>query len=166
MTDVHVPPELEQDPARFEGPDSGRDPERTPMHWDASPNCGFTTGSPWLPMGDDLATINVTAQMSDDRSLLQLHRRLIALRRNEPTLVVGDWASLAAAGNLLAYERRLGDRRLIVFLNLGDRSASADIPSTTRWQVLLSTALDRSDRIDGSLVLRPNEGVILEALEI
>ena len=34
-----------------------RDPERTPMQWDASPNAGFTTGDPWLPLANDHARI-------------------------------------------------------------------------------------------------------------
>ena len=63
----------------------GRDPERTPMQWDASPTGGFTTGEPWLPLVDP-ATRNVAAQAADPASLLALYRRLIATRRGSPAL--------------------------------------------------------------------------------
>src|SRR4028118_2310319 len=55
MEDVPIPPELEQDPwgKRVPGMGLGRDPERTPMQWDASPAAGFTTGEPWLPVASD-----------------------------------------------------------------------------------------------------------------
>ena len=33
------------------GYDLNRDPERVPMRWDGTPNGGFTTGEPWLPLG-------------------------------------------------------------------------------------------------------------------
>jgi glycosidase len=39
---------------------------------------GFTDGEPWLPYGD--LAINVAAQRDDPRSMLALHRRLLALR--------------------------------------------------------------------------------------
>ena len=50
-----IPPERVQDPfgKNMPGVGQGRDPERTPMHWDAAENAGFTTGEPWLPLGDD-----------------------------------------------------------------------------------------------------------------
>ena len=54
MESVAVPPERVRDP--FEklvgGYGLNRDPERSPMRWDASEAGGFTTGEPWLPMGD------------------------------------------------------------------------------------------------------------------
>jgi alpha-glucosidase len=167
MLDVDVPPELAQDPARFERPDRGRDPERSPMRWDGSASAGFTTGTPWLPLGQDVAMINVAAERSDPRSMLSLHRRLLEVRRREPALSIGSWSPIAAEGNLLAYERRHGDRRLGVALNLGDKPiadplAAAD-PGDTPVSVLLSTHLDPGDRPDGgSFELRPNEGVVVE----
>ena len=62
MTDVDIPAAQEQDPARFDSVTGGRDPERTPMRWDATANAGFTTGEPWLPIGDDVATVNVATE--------------------------------------------------------------------------------------------------------
>ena len=34
-------------------PGRGRDPERIPMPWDDRPGGGFTSGTPWLPLGED-----------------------------------------------------------------------------------------------------------------
>jgi hypothetical protein len=131
------------------------------MRWDGSAGSGFTSGRPWLPMGSDVATINVEAERNDPQSMLALHRRLLALRRAEPSLAVGDWALIAADGDLLAYERHeTGSRRLAVFLNLGRAELATTAPA---GRVVLSTKLDRdSERVEGRLSLRPNEGVIVE----
>ena len=59
---------------------AGRDAHRHPMQWDASPNGGFTTGQPWLPLVDPAAR-NVAAQRDDPDSLLSLYRDLLAWRR-------------------------------------------------------------------------------------
>jgi alpha-glucosidase len=58
---------------------AGRDAFRHPMQWDASPNGGFTTGTPWLPAIDPREH-NVEAQRGDPGSLLEHYRRLIADR--------------------------------------------------------------------------------------
>jgi alpha-glucosidase len=57
----------------------GRDAFRRPMRWDRSANGGFTTGTPWLPVGDGL-TQSVADQERDPDSHLRLVRRAIALR--------------------------------------------------------------------------------------
>src|SRR5919197_3627053 len=59
---------------------AGRDPMRHPMQWDASPTGGFTSGEPWLPAIDPEQR-NVEAERGDPGSLLELYRRLIAVRR-------------------------------------------------------------------------------------
>ncbi len=163
MEDVAIPPGLQQDPARFDGPNGGRDPERTPMRWDGSPGAGFTTGSPWLPIGDDLERVNVVAQREDPASSLRLHRELLALRRADTALSVGAWSPLAADGDLLAYERSHAGRRLVVALNLGHGALEANVLGGGSGRMLLSTALDRTDEaVTGRVRLRPDEGVIVE----
>jgi alpha-glucosidase len=164
MSDVDVPPERQQDPARFDGPGRGRDPQRTPMRWDATANGAFTTGEPWLPLGTDLATVNVAAQTGAEGSLLELYRRLLALRRAEPALSVGKWELLGARGDLLAYARVAGDRRLVVALNLGNAPIAAELPGVGGGQILLSTRPDRAGELvhDAALLLAAGEGVILE----
>jgi len=133
------------------------------MRWDATPRAGFTAGTPWLPMGDDLEHINVATERAEPASSLQLHRALLALRRTEPALSVGAWAPLAADGALLAYERSHAGRRFVITLNLGHVALKADVLGGRVGRVRLSTVLDRADeRVAGRLELRPDEGLIVE----
>ena len=92
MSDVPIPPNEVQDPAekRQPGIGMGRDPERTPMPWDASANGGFTTGTPWLPLGAEHATVNVATETGHAGSILALYKALLAVRRREPALLGGD----------------------------------------------------------------------------
>jgi alpha-glucosidase len=163
MQDVAIPAELERDPAGIREPGHGRDPERTPMRWDGSGNGGFTEGTPWLPMGDELETINVQAQRSDPGSMLTLYRRLLALRRDEPALAVGSYVPLGVAGNVLAYERRAGGDAFLVVLNLG--GSVGVLPSGVgdrTGAVVLSTDLGREDQpFEGNRPLAPDEGLIV-----
>jgi alpha-glucosidase len=57
-----------------------RDPERTPMQWTAEANGGFSTGEPWLPVGDYRHS-NVAAQREDPGSVLNLTRDLVVLKK-------------------------------------------------------------------------------------
>jgi alpha-glucosidase len=162
MTDVPVPPEQVQDPweKNVPGLGLGRDPARTPMQWDATAHAGFTTGEPWLPLGADYGTINVAAQARDPQSMLSLYRALIRLRRAEPALSLGAYAPVAADENVLLYERRHGDRRLLIALNMSGTSQVLSKHHSGR--VLISTFLDRSDeKARGAIDLRPNEGCVV-----
>ena len=61
--DVAIPRDRVRDPRELREPGLGlgRDPQRTPMPWDGSPNAGFTTGEPWLPLNADWRERNVEA---------------------------------------------------------------------------------------------------------
>jgi alpha-glucosidase len=162
MHDVPVPPGLVQDPFGKNVPRLGRDPARTPMQWDSRPHAGFTSGTPWLPVADDYREINVAAERKDPKSMLALHRRLLALRRAEPALATGSYTPLEAAGDLLAYRRQKGGRRFLVALNLGARPQTF-VRDDMDGRISLSTHLDRDgEKTAGTLELRGGEGVIVD----
>ncbi|MDF2765569.1 MAG: alpha amylase catalytic region [Rhodospirillales bacterium] len=165
MTDVPIPRHLLQDPfeRNVPGIGCGRDPERTPMQWDASPGAGFTTGRPWLPFAPDWQETNVATQAGLSGSILTLCRRLIALRRAEPALAVGSYSPVHSEGDVLAYIREGSGRRFLVALNLASRPAQLTMPAGATARMLLTTYLDREGEIAPSLLpLRPDEGVILD----
>jgi alpha-glucosidase len=72
--------------------EKGRDGERTPMQWDATPTAGFTTpnAQPWLPVPPNVATINVESQKSDPNSLLAWYQALIRLKKTNASIARGD----------------------------------------------------------------------------
>ena len=159
MTDVPIAPEDVVDPAEKNQPGIGlgRDPERTPLPWDASPRGGFTTGRPWLPLGDH-AEINIASALADGTSLLGLHRRLLQLRRENRALTQGSLEAIAAVGDVLTYERRTEQTRLTIILNLGPEPRTLPLRSA---RILCSTRLDRDgERIDDTITLRAGEGVV------
>jgi alpha-glucosidase len=153
--DVHIPPDRIRDPQHFRQPalNIGRDRSRTPMPWDASPNAGFSTGEPWLPLNHDWLTRNVAAQDADAQSILNLYRDLLALRRATPALAVGDFALVDAPNGVLAYRREHDGKPLLILLNLTSNAITVDWRGTP----LLST-LD-GDPEPG--MLYPNEGLII-----
>ena len=140
----------------------GRDPERTPMRWDGSAKAGFTTGEPWLPIGTEVERLNVEAEHADPRSMLNLQRRLLALRRARPALAIGEWGDVPAPDGVLAYRRSVAGQALLVVANLTDRPRDVPLPTGT-WRVVLSTGLDREDEtLIDRLPVRADEGLILE----
>ena len=98
----------------------GRDGARTPMPWRSdAPHAGFSTAEPWLPVDPRHPPLAVDRQQSDDTSILNLTRRLIALRRGEPALRLGALRFLGAPAPLLAFERAHDDDVLTCVFNLG-----------------------------------------------
>jgi alpha-glucosidase len=166
MHDVDIPHDRVQDPfeKNVPGKGLGRDPERTPMQWDASDGAGFSTAPPWLPIADDSATINVEMEQDDPRSTLSLYRRLLALRRGAPALEVGRYEPLTAQGDVLAYLRsaRAGEHSFLVALNLGAEPHRLTPPGELAGIVAVSTHLEREgERIEGEIELGPNEGIVV-----
>jgi alpha-glucosidase len=134
------------------------------MQWTGGDCAGFTTGPPWLPLADDFTTNNVATLRDQPKSTLTLYHRLIALRRAEPALCVGEFASLPVNDDVMAYVRKAGDRRLLIVLNFVPQLRSFDLSGLEAQAVLLlSTHLDRNrEQLDDEIQLRSDEGVIVE----
>ena len=166
MTNALIEPEDVQDPAekRQPGIGMGRDPERTPMTWDCSERAGFTRGRPWLPLGVDHRAVNVEVEETDGASILNLYRRLIALRRAYPILVGGQLRSVTTLGDLLGYERAAENERVVIFLNFGH----SPIKVATEAGIVLAGTDSRRDteRVDNFVELRGSEGLVIKHLSV
>ena len=105
-----------------------RDNGRTPVQWDAGPNAGFSTGTPWLEVNPNHAEINVEAAVADPDSVFHHYRRLIGLRHELPVVVDGDFRLLLPDDEqVFAYVRSLDGVRLLVLANLSGRPAHVDL---------------------------------------
>jgi alpha-glucosidase len=166
MTNVPIPPEDVQDPAEKNEPGigAGRDPERTPMQWDASPNAGFTSGlrNPWLPLAADFTTVNVAAQDHNPASMLALYRDLIRLRRTHRALIDSGMQSISASGSILRYQRANSEEALLIVLNLSHEPAAAELQDMPGGTILRSTCV-RADgeRVGSALTLQAAEGLTI-----
>lgn len=171
MEDVAIPPEFVQDPPAVNQPEVahivGRDPERTPMQWADAPNAGFAAAgvTPWLPLAPDYPRRNVARQEEEPASMLNLYRALTRLRRAEPALSVGDYASVeAGAEEVFAYRRTApGADGFLIVLNFGAGSHTLDLSRVgPRATVAVATDTVRRGPVDlARLALGPNEGLVL-----
>ena len=164
MVDVPIPAGRVQDPfeRNLPGRGCGRDPQRTPMQWNARRHAGFSEAEPWLPVAADSAVVNVEAQEASRTSMLALYRELLELRRVHRALAVGDYVPVAASGDLLAYLRRTEEESFLIALNLGNTPGRLSLESLgLSGRIRLSTKLDRGNEpLRAHLTLRGNEGVI------
>ena len=161
MTNVLIPPDDVQDPAEKNQPGigMGRDPERSPMVWDRSIAAGFTRGRPWLPLGPDHWTVNVEVEERNEASVLNLYRKLIALRRSHSVLVVGVVRSLTVSENLLSFERATDTERLRIILNFGHDPIQA---ATEAGIVIAGTDSHRNmERVNNLVDLQGSEGLVI-----
>jgi glycosidase len=161
MFDVEVPPDATRDPQAAIDPTMSRDPCRSPMPW--TPTGGFCDPGvePWLPMGDNLGHRSVEMQRGDPRSMFELYRTLLGVRRRRPALHRGTYERHPATDDVLwIYERRHGDDRVIVALHFGDVPRA--LPSAlARCPVLATTAHDLED----AAILGPRSAVLLDATQ-
>ncbi|WP_409275070.1 alpha-glucosidase [Neobacillus sp. SCS-31] len=98
-----------------------RDNSRTPMHWDSSPNAGFTKGSPWLKVNPNYREINVEKALEDKNSIFYFYQKLIKLRKSHPVFVYGDYQPIQEARNeIYVYKRKHEQESLLYVGNFSE----------------------------------------------
>jgi alpha-glucosidase len=175
MEDVPIPAEYVQDPPAVNQPEIahivGRDPERTPMQWDDSPNAGFSpskTKRLWLPLAANYKQVNVARQLEDKKSFLNFFRKLLDYRKTSPALKVGVYRSFdlkdeQAQANCFAYARRADREHLLVVLNFSGEEQKVGLPFSGIGKILLSTTMDRTGDVNlADFSLSPNEGCLIK----
>lgn len=168
MTNVPIPPEKEQDPfgKRVPGLGCGRDPERTPMQWDASLNAGFAAPKVkglWLPLASEYKKVNVPYQLADPRPILNLYRRLLAYRRVTPALQGGSYRALdAGTKDYFVFLRQTGEQRVLVALNFSSQEQKLSLPELGSGEIVVSTSMNREGEVNpADFSLRGSEGLVI-----
>ncbi len=169
MQDVQLAKEFIHDPRGKEQPEYGRDPVRSPMQWDSSPNAGFCSAEvkPWLPVAHDYQSFNVVAEQKDPRSFLMLVRALLDVRHSHPALTFGSYQTVKQENTAcFVYLRQQADQRCLIALNFSPHSQVVIVPEQGQGRILLSTYVDREGLIPLSEIhLRENEGLLIELRE-
>ncbi len=165
MTNVPIPEDRVQDPREKNVPGQGlnRDPERTPMQWNASENAGFTSGEPWLPLMENYREVNVEIQSGDPDSMLNFYRRLIRVRKGNKVLQIGDYVPVEAKGDMLSYIRERNQERYLVVLNLGDNQEEFR-PHLDQWEgtVVVGTKASWEGKVvHNTIPMEPNLGLLI-----
>ena len=136
-----------------------RDNGRTPMQWTAGPGAGFTTGKPWLGVPANHEQVNAEAEAGVEGSMFEWYRSLIALRHTSDVVALGDVRFLdagPAAPKVIAFERALGERRLVAACSFDDEPCELADLGADGMTVLLGNYADGPT----AGVLRPYEAVV------
>ena len=143
----------------------GRDNARTPMQWDSTENAGFTTGKPWLAVNRNYDYINAKQCLEDENSIFHHYRKLIDIRKNNDTIIYGDYNLLCPEDkNIFAYTRELNGDKLLVVCNFYDDEVTFSFEDDfNHVDILLSNYKDSSKLIE-KLSLRPYEAIMFRVM--
>ncbi|RBW67277.1 glycoside hydrolase family 13 protein [Bacillus taeanensis] len=107
-----------------------RDNSRTPIQWNSSKNAGFTEGTPWININPNYKEINVEEALHNPNSVYYYYKKLIALRKENPVMVYGDYEDYSADDDhLYVYVRTLDHVRWLVILNHSDHNTPFKLPA-------------------------------------
>ena len=166
MENVEIPLDKQKDPFGLRVPGSGRDLCRTPMQWTGDENAGFSSAGveTWLPVSPKYKAENVAVELQDPSSVLNLYRRLLALRKTTPALNRGSYQTAGeATDECLSFIREAEGRTFLITLNFTGKEIQPHTAMSGKGDILLSTRLDLTGTVSlNTLALRPHEGLILE----
>jgi alpha-glucosidase len=138
LANTPLPRKLLQDPVgrRYWPLPVGRDGERTPMPWNATPDRGFTTGTPWLPAS--APAMSYSAESADPTSVLSFTRRLSWFRSHHAALNAGDMSIIGGPSDTcLCFTRKFSTEHLTITINLSGQSVAIPRGSFTSDQTPL-----------------------------
>lgn len=117
-----------------------RDNTRTPMQWDSSEYAGFSDVKPWIKMAGNHDEINVEKQIHDEHSIFSFYKKMIQNRKEQPTLVYGDFAEVEhTPDEVIAYKRIYQDEEIYCLCNFSHDLQSLEM---IEGEVLLNNYKD------------------------
>lgn len=96
-----------------------RDKSRSPMQWSGDAFAGFSTEKSWIKINPAYKTINVEVLTSQENSILNTYKKLIALRNSERTLQYGTYDNLEYEEDQISFTRSFEGDKITVIINFG-----------------------------------------------
>ena len=141
----------------------GRDGCRTPMVWERTNSfAGFSDATPWLPVDDAHLSHTAQAQKDDPSSMLNFYREALTFRAAHPVLSKGAQSKVRAQGDVVEFDRTLGDETYRCAVNLSDASCDVALDGTFED---LGSALSGAQLGSAKLTLKPWGVAVLRRCE-
>ena len=137
-----------------------RDNARTPMQWDSTNYAGFSENTPWIDVNENYNSINVESQLANENSVLNFYKKLIKIRKENPSLIYGRYDMILEEDEkIYAYTRTLDNDKYVVIVNLSDEEAlyKYDDLDLIYENLMLANYKVREHGILKELVLKPYE---------
>lgn len=141
-----------------------RDNSRTPMQWNDEENSGFSTGTPWIPVGKSYKEVNAEKSVKDNNSIFNHYKKLIELRKEYEVISKGNIKMILEDHNkVMAYVRKYEDKELLVLNNFYAETTKVNIASdiVSKFidsKILISNYVD-SEKLSDEITLRPYESI-------
>lgn len=143
-----------------------RDNARTPMQWNDTEGCGFTTGKPWLKINPKYKTINVESQINDQNSVLSFYKKLTALRKSDEykdTIVYGTFEPYTKAETkVMSFLRKGENQTIFVAANYKPETDTVIIPGKVKSVLINNT---NKDPVDGDVLKLSGYQAVVIVLE-
>lgn len=105
-----------------------RDNGRIPMQWDGSQNAGFSSGKPWLKVSDQYELINVSNDISSEKSVFNWYKKIINLRKNTNQFTNGIILFKDSPEGTIHYTRHDDEVTFHVIVNLLSKDIEINMP--------------------------------------
>jgi alpha-amylase len=102
--------------------------KRRPMQWTDGAYAGFSTHVPWIGVGNNYLTNNVSTMTQDQGSLLTHYKKLIRIRNEHAALRRGYLLNVNCTDiNVLSYARIYEDNAVVILSNFGSQLSTPSI---------------------------------------
>ncbi|KAL7941488.1 glycoside hydrolase family 13 protein [Trichoderma barbatum] len=137
----------------------GRDNSRTPMQWNADPNAGFSTGTPWIKLNQDYREWNVEVQaLSPDMSVLKFWKLVLKTRKEHKGLIYGEFKMIDYENeDIYAYTRTDTSGQYLVVCSFSEEEVDWKCP-VGLGSLLLGNYPSKESEHGSVLKLQPYEG--------
>jgi len=136
----------------------GRDNARTPIQWNSDINAGFSAGKPWIIANPNYKTIHAQECLDNKDSIFYFYKNLMDLRKQEKTLVYGEWQVIEQESQDLYVYRRWDDcDSFYILLNHSDHHHIYNL-DLSEHNLILSNNSEHTD------ILIPWEGRIYKRI--